>query len=164
MATVAIRENPEKMSSTLVIVGWVLRLIAAVILLQTLFFKFSGAPESVYIFGKLSSFLAGLAGPIFGAKASAAIVGSEAYSRIGSGIVELVAAVLLIYPRFPWAGALLALAATGGAVFSHLTFLGIDVQGDHGLLFGLAIVTVLCSIGVIVLYREQLPIVGDRFQ
>ncbi len=164
MTTVAIRDEARKMSNTIVIVGWILRLIAAVILLQTLFFKFSGAPESVYIFTKLSNFLAGLVGPIFGAKVAAAVAGSEAYTRIGSGAMELAAALLLIYPRYPWAGAILALAATGGAVVSHLTFLGIDVMGDHGLLFGLAIVTVLCSLGVLALHRAQLPIVGGRFQ
>ena len=164
MTTVAIREGGQKMSNTIVIVVWVLRLIAAVILLQTLFFKFSAAPESIYIFSKLSNFLAGLVGPIVGTKAGAAIAGSEAYSRIGSGVMELVAALLLIYPRYPWAGATLALAATGGALLSHLTFLGIDVMGDRGLLFGLAIVTVLCSIGVLYLYRTELPLVGGRFQ
>lgn len=164
MATVAIREQTQKMSNILAIVGWVLRLVAAVILLQTLFFKFTGAAESVYIFTKLSNFLAGLLGPVFGAKAAAVIAGSQAYSRIGSGIMELIAAVLLIHPRYPWAGAILALIATGGAVFSHLTFLGIEVQGDHGLLFGLAIVTVLCSLGVLALYRAHLPIMRGRFQ
>ena len=164
MATVAMRKQTRKMSNTIVIVGWVLRLVAAVILLQTLFFKFSAAPESVYIFTKLSNFLAGMVGPILGANAAAAIAGSEAYSRIGSGIMELFAALLLIYPRYPWAGAILALAATGAAIMSHLTFLGIDVMGDHGLLFSLAIVTVLCSLGVFYLYRAKLPIVGGRFQ
>ena len=164
MTTVAIREGSQKMSNTIVIVGWVLRLVAAVILLQTLFFKFTAAPESIYIFTKLSNFLAGLVGPIFGAKAAAAIAASEAYSRIGSGVMELFAALLLIYPRYPWAGAILALAATGGAIMSHLTFLGIDVMGDGGLLFGLAIITVLCSLGVLYLNRAQLRIVGGRFQ
>lgn len=164
MTTIAIREQTRKMSNIVVIVGWILRLVAAVILLQTLFFKFSGAPESIYIFTKLSNFLAGLIGPVFGAKAAAAVAGSEALSRIGTGVMELFAALFLIYPRYPWAGAILALAATGGAILSHLTFLGIDVQGDHGLLFMLAIITVGCSLGVLSIYRAQLPIVGSRFQ
>jgi putative oxidoreductase len=164
MATVAMQEASAKMSSSATIVGWVLRLIAAVILLQTLFFKFTGAPESVYIFTKLSEFLGHLAAPIFGANVAGMLAQSEAFSRIGSGLMELVAAVLLIWPRYPWAGAILAFAATAGAIASHLTFLGIEVQGDHGLLFALAVTVVACSLGVLILYRTQLPIVWRRFQ
>ena len=164
MATVAMREASAKRSSSAVAVGWALRLVAAVILLQTLFFKFTGAAESVFIFSKLSEFLGSIAAPIFGDSVAAMLAQSEAFSRIGSGVMELVAAILLIWPRYPWAGALLALAATGGAIVSHLTFLGIEVQGDHGLLFGLAITVVVCSLGVLRLYRSQLPIIGSRFQ
>jgi putative oxidoreductase len=164
MATVAMQEASAKMSNSSVIVGWVLRLIAAVILLQTLFFKFTGAPESVYIFTKLSEFLSQLAIPLFGANVAEMLARSEAFSRVGSGVMELVASILLILPRYPWAGAVLALAATGGAMVSHLTFLGIEVQGDHGLLFGLAITVVLCSLGLLSLYRSQMPIIGSRFQ
>src|SRR5258707_10230054 len=91
---------------------------AAVILLQTLFFKFTGAPESVYIFTK---------------------VGLEPWGRIGSGVAELIAAILLIAPSFPWLGAGLALGVMGGAIMSHLTVLGIVVKDDGGLLFGLAV-------------------------
>lgn len=164
MTTVAVQQASAKLSSSAVAVGWVLRLIAAVILLQTLFFKFTGAPESVYIFTKLSEFLGHLIAPIFGSNVAATVARSEAVSRIGSGGMELVAAILLIWPRYPWAGAILAFAATAGAIASHLTFLGIEVQGDHGLLFGLAITVVACSLGVLSLYRTQLPIVGGRFQ
>jgi hypothetical protein len=78
--------------------------------------------------------------------------------------MELLAAVLLIWPRYQWFGAILSFAATAGAIASHLTFLGIEVQSDHGLLFGLAITVVVCSLGVLVLYRSQLPILGRRFQ
>ncbi len=164
MTTVAMQHAGAKLSSSGVVVGWVLRLVAAVILLQTLFFKFTGAPESVYIFTKLSEFLSYIVAPIFGTNFAAMVARSEALSRVGSGIMELVAAVLLIWPRYPWAGAVLAFAATAGAIASHLTFLGIEVQGDHGLLFGLAITVVVCSLGVLGLYRTQLPIVGGRFQ
>ena len=164
MTTVAMQQASAKMSSSAVVVGWVLRLVAAVILLQTLFFKFTGAPESVYIFTKFSEFLGHLAEPIFGTNFAAMVAHSEAFSRVSSGVMDLVAAVLLIWPRYPWAGAILALAATAGAIASHLTFLGIEVQGDRGLLFGLAITVVVCSLGVLGLYRTQLPIVGGRFQ
>src|SRR3954452_22744817 len=98
---------------------------AAVILLQTLFFKFTAAPESVYIFTKLGVFVQTYI-------PSASIGTVEVWGRIGSGIMELIAAVLLLTPRFVWAGAILAIAATGGAIASHLTFLGIEVQEDKG--------------------------------
>jgi len=83
--------------------------------------------------------------------------------RIGSGIVELIAAVLLLTPRFVWAGAILAMAATGGAIVSHLTFLGIEVQGDKGLLFFLAITVLVTSIIALFLHRMQIPVFGRKF-
>src|SRR5712691_6951228 len=90
---------------------WALRVVAAVILLQTLFFKFTAAPESVYIFTK---------------------IGLEPWGRIGSGIAELIAAVLLFVPRLTWLGAGIAIAVIGGAIMSHLTVLGIVVMDDGG--------------------------------
>ncbi len=124
-----------------VILSWACRIVAAIILLQTLFFKFTGAPESVYIFTK---------------------VGAEPWGRIGSGIVELIAAVLLLTPRFVWAGAFLALGVMAGAILSHLTLLGIEVQGDKGLLFTLAIIVFLTSAIVLYLHRLQIPVIGKR--
>lgn len=103
---------------------WPLQIIAAGILLQTLFFKFSGAPESVYIF---------------------TTVGIEPWGRIGTAVAELVAAALLLIPALKHFGALLALGIMGGAILSHLTILGIEVQGDGGLLFGLALAVAACS-------------------
>src|SRR6266852_5059401 len=103
---------------------WALRVVAAVILLQTLFFKFTAAPESVYIFSK---------------------IGLEPWGRIGSGVVELIAALLLFVPRFVWLGAAIAIGVIGGAIVSHLTVLGIVVMDDGGLLFILALVTAACS-------------------
>src|ERR1700693_1074256 len=104
-------------STPVLILSWTCRIIAAIILLQTLFFKFTAAPESVYIFTKLGAFI-----HTYVPFASIATV--EVAGRIGSGIMELIAAVLLLTPRFVWAGAILAMAATGGAIVSHLTFLG----------------------------------------
>lgn len=118
------------------ITSWICRLTAAVILLQTLFFKFTGAPESVYIFTK---------------------VGMEPWGRYGTGAVELVAAVLLISTCHAWAGALLAMVLMLGALGSHLTVLGIVVQDDGGLLFGLALIVFLCSLATAVLHRRQIP-------
>ncbi|MGB8166291.1 MAG: DoxX family protein [Chthoniobacteraceae bacterium] len=129
----------QALSKPEVIVSWICRVVAAVILLQTLFFKFTGAPESVYIFTK---------------------VGLEPWGRIGSGVAELIAAILLIAPQFPWLGAGLALGVMGGAIMSHLTVLGIVVKDDGGLLFGLAVVVALCSAVVLFIHRKALPIVG----
>jgi len=125
------------------IASWLCRIAAAVILLQTLFFKFTGAPESVYIFTK---------------------VGMEPWGRYGSGGAELVAAILLLTPRFAWAGALLALGVISGAIASHLTVLGIEVQGDHGLLFALALGVFITSALVVFLHRNQIPFLPERFK
>lgn len=123
------------------IISWVVRIIAAIILVQTLFFKFTGAPESVYIFTK---------------------VGAEPWGRIGSGVVELIAAVLLLTPRWNWLGSLLAMGVMVGAIGAHLTKLGIEVQGDRGLLFGLAW-AVFVTAGInLVLHRTEIPYLGEK--
>jgi uncharacterized membrane protein YphA (DoxX/SURF4 family) len=114
---------------------WVLRIIAAYILLQTLRFKFLGLPESVYIFTK---------------------VGMEPWGRIGSGVVELVAAILLLIPATTAWGAFFAIGTLSGAIFFHLTTLGIEVQGDHGQLFYMGIATWLFCAILLLVYREQL--------
>ena len=126
-------------SRPLSVLSWILRLAAAVILTQTLWFKFTAAPESVYIFDK---------------------VGLGAPGRIGSGIAELIAAILLVIPRTAWLGAVLALGVMGGAIMSHLTVLGIDVMGDHGELFALAVTVALCSAIVLFLNRRDIPLIG----
>jgi putative oxidoreductase len=150
------RPRVTRMTTPVLILSWICRIVAALILLQTLFFKFTAAPESVYIFTKVGTF-------VHGYFPSASIGAVEASSRIGSGIVELIAAVLLLTPCFVWAGAILAIGATGGAIVSHLTFLGIEVQGDKGLLFGLAMIVVASSAVALFLHRQQIPIVGARF-
>ena len=126
-------------SKALSILYWSLRITAAVILAQTLFFKFTAAPESVYIFDK---------------------VGLGAPGRIGSGIAELTAAILLLIPGTVWLGAALALAVMGGAIMSHLTVLGIVVMDDHGLLFGLALTVALCSATLLLIHRRSIPVIG----
>src|SRR5438034_7906075 len=113
-----------KTTVTIAVLSWVLRITAAIILLQTLFFKFTGAPESVYIFTK---------------------VGAEPWGRIGSGVVELIAAILILTPRFTWLGSLLAIGVMAGAILSHVTVLGIEVRSDKGLLFALALIVFVCS-------------------
>jgi putative oxidoreductase len=121
------------------VASWVLQLVVAGILLQTLFFKFTGAAESVYIFSTL---------------------GAEPWGRIGSGVVELIAAILLLVPATSTVGAALALAVITGAIFSHLTVLGIDVQGDGGLLFSLAVTVFVASGLILLLRRADIPFVG----
>jgi hypothetical protein len=144
------------MTTVVLVFSWICRIVAAIILLQTLFFKFTAAPESVYIFTKLGTF-------IHGYVPSAPVSSVEVWGRIGSGVMELIAAVLLLTPRLVWAGAVLAMAATGGAIFSHLTFLGIEVQGDKGLLFLLAIVVFMTGAVALYLHRMQIPVLGKRF-
>ena len=102
---------------------WIAQIVAALILLQTLFFKFTAAPESVAIFQTL---------------------GVEPWGRIFSGVVELVAGVLLLLPKLKHWGAFIALGVMGGAILSHLTVLGIEVGGDGGALFAMALVVAAC--------------------
>jgi hypothetical protein len=127
------------------IISWAARVTVAVILLQTLFFKFTGAEESKYIFSTLL-------GPEL-----------EAYARIGSGVVELVAAILILLPSTVSLGALIALGTISGAIFSHLTKLGVVVKDDGGLLFGLAVAVFLLSAQLLMLHRRELPVLGQAF-
>lgn len=156
MTTQVISSVSRPTGTAVLILSWVCRVVAAVILLQTLFFKFTAAPESVYIFTKLGTF-------IHSYVPFAAVSTVEVWGRIGSGVMELIAAVLLLTPRFVWAGAVLAMAATAGAILSHLSFLGIEVQGDKGLLFLLAIVVFVTSAVALYLHRMQIPIPGKRY-
>lgn len=130
------------MSKSLSIVSWIFRILVALIFIQTLFFKFTGAPESKYIFTTLMG------------------EEMEAVGRIGSGLVELVASVLLLIPRTGAYGALLALATISGAIFSHLTVLGVTVNDDGGTLFGMAIGVFVLSLAILFIHRRDLPLVG----
>ncbi|WP_298136230.1 DoxX family protein [Flavobacterium sp.] len=111
---------------------WIVKLVAVAILVQTLYFKFTGAEESVYIFTTL---------------------GVEPLGRIGSGIVELIASILILIPRTTLIGALLGLGTMAGAIFSHLFILGIEVKNDGGTLFILAIITFLCCL--VLIYNQK---------
>ncbi|MAT54762.1 MAG: DoxX family protein [Saprospirales bacterium] len=113
----------------------VLRVIVVAIFLQTLYFKFTGAPESVYIFTTL---------------------GAEPAGRILSGILELVCAVLLLYRPTMIYGTLGSLGVISGALLSHLFVLGIEVMDDGGLLFGLALTVFLCSLALIIMHKSEL--------
>jgi uncharacterized membrane protein YphA (DoxX/SURF4 family) len=133
----------ETLSAPLLVTSWICRLAAAVILLQTLFFKFTGAPESVYIFTK---------------------VGLEPWGRYASGVAELFAAALLLFPRTTWLGALIAVGVMFGAIGSHLTKLGIVVKNDNGLLFALALIVLVCALATLSIHRRQIPVIGAHFQ
>ena len=122
-------------------VSWIAQLIAAAILAQTLFFKFSGSPESRFIFST---------------------VGVEPWGRILTGVLELIAVGLLLTPRLAVFGGLLSLGLMGGALMGHLTKLGLVVQDDGGLLFGLAVTVSVAATLVVWLRRGELPFVGTR--
>jgi uncharacterized membrane protein YphA (DoxX/SURF4 family) len=119
----------------------ILRIAVAVILIQTLRFKFTAHPDSVYIFET---------------------VGLEPYGRIGIGILELIAGILLLIPKTVWAGATLTLGIIGGAIMMHLTQLGIEVRGDGGTLFYTAVITFILSAIILYSQRKQIPIIGKK--
>jgi hypothetical protein len=129
------------LSRPALVASWVIQAVVAAILAQTLFFKFTAAEESVYIFTTL---------------------GMEPWGRIGSGVAELAAVILLLAPRTVVFGAMLSLGVISGAILSHLTRLGVVVKGDGGLLFFLALSVFIGSMAVIVLRRRSIPIVGAR--
>lgn len=123
------------MNKTTNIILWIAAIVAAIIMLQTLYFKFSASPESVYIF---------------------TTVGMEPWGRIGSGITELIASVLLLIPAARWMGGLMGVGVMSGALFFHLTSLGIEVMDDNGQLFYMALIVFVCSALVVFLQREKM--------
>ncbi|HLO82262.1 MAG TPA: DoxX family protein [Chitinophagaceae bacterium] len=118
------------------ILAWALRLIAAVIMLQTLYFKFTAAEESVYIFSTL---------------------GMEPWGRIGTGVMELIASILILMPRTTAIGAALGVGIMGGAILSHIFVLGISVMGDNGQLFVYALLVFFSALGLLYLQRRDIP-------
>ncbi len=118
-----------------------LRLVAAIIMLQTLYFKFTAQPESVFIFSQ---------------------VGMEPWGRIGTGLAELVASILLLIPATITLGALLATGIMLGAVVTHAFILGIDVQGDGGQLFAYAMIILIASLILLYIHKEQLTAFKSR--
>ena len=113
---------------------WILRIIPALILLQTLYFKFTAHPESVRLFTE---------------------IGMEPWGRIGTGILELIASILLLVPRFTGYGAILGLTMMTGALYFHLTKIGVNFGGNP-LLFIYALITFVCCAALILIYRNQL--------
>ncbi|WP_416867484.1 MAG: DoxX family membrane protein [Imperialibacter sp.] len=120
----------------------VMRIVAAIIMLQTLYFKFTGAPESIYIFST---------------------IGMEPWGRYMVGSMELVASVLLLIPKIYWLGGLLGMGLMAGALFFHFAFLGIEVQGDGGLLFAYAVIVFLASLVTVIDRKNDIPILKNLF-
>ncbi len=119
----------------------VIRIIVALILVQTLFFKFTAHPDSVYIFSQ---------------------VGLEPIGRIGIGIIELIAAILLLFPKTIWAGALVTVGIISGAIMMHLTEIGIEVNEDGGTLFYLAIIVFILASITLYNQRKNIPFIGSK--
>lgn len=111
-----------------------LRILVAIILIQTLRFKFTAHPDSVYIFTK---------------------VGLEPYGRILIGVLELIAGILIVIPKTVWVGATLSLGLMAGAIMMHVTKLGIVINNDGGALFTTAVVTFIISGVILFLYKED---------
>ena len=124
------------MNRNTILLFWFVRIVAALIMLQTLYFKFTGAKESIEIFTRM---------------------GMEPWGRFGTGVVELIASILILIPATVWLGAILSIGVISGAILSHLTILGIEVQGDGGYLFILAVITLICSLIALFLDRKQMP-------
>jgi uncharacterized membrane protein YphA (DoxX/SURF4 family) len=125
-----------------IILSWALRIVAALILLQTLYFKFTGHPESVALFTKL---------------------GVEPWGRIGTGVIELIAGILLLIPSTVFVGAFLGVGLMAGAIVSHLTVIGVESKGDGGQLFMLAITVMVCCLVILVLHKQQGVNLYNRF-
>ncbi len=130
-------------TKSFLIVSWILRVAIALILLQTLFFKFTAAKESVYIFSTL---------------------GIEPWGRIGSGVIELIASALLLLPSTVVYGAALSLGVISVAILSHLTKLGVAIPAvdDKGELFTLALIVFACSVAVLIMHRREIPSLKSR--
>jgi len=126
---------------TTTVLFWIARLVAAIILLQTLFFKFSGAPESVELFTRL---------------------GVEPWGRIGTGVLELIASALILIPSTVWAGSLLAIGLMAGALMSHVFVIGI-MRDDGGQLFLYAIIVFVCAVFSFWKSKAQIPSSIRRF-
>lgn len=134
---------PRPLSRAAAVASWTFQVIAAAILAQTLFFKFTGADEARFIFSTL---------------------GVEPWGRYATGTLELTAVLLVLTPRTILFGAGLVVGLMIGAVGAHLGPLGIEVQDDGGLLFGLAVVSLGAGISILALRRTQVRAAVGAFR
>jgi len=125
------------------IISWLLRLVVAITLLQTLYFKFTAHPESVHIFSSL---------------------GLEPYGSIGVGVAELITSILILIPSTKIYGMLGSLGIILGAIFSHVLVLGLDVGGDGGSLFALAILVLVCSSIFLFMHKIEILELLNKFK
>jgi len=119
-----------------------LRIVVAIILVQTLRYKFTAHPDSVYIFTS---------------------VGLEPYGRIGIGVLELISAILILIPKTVWLGSLISLGIISGAILIHLTGLGIEINGDGGILFYMGIIVFVLSFILLWVNRKSIPFIGENW-
>src|SRR5262249_21724335 len=103
--------------------------------LQTLYFKFTGAQESVDLFTRL---------------------GAEPWGRFGTGVMELIASALILIPATVWLGSVLAIGLMTGAIMSHVLVIGV-LRGDGGQLFFYAIIVMVCSLFSFWKSKNQIP-------
>lgn len=121
---------------------WILRAVVAFLLLQTLFFKFGAHEESVALFTNITNNV-----PF--------TPNNEAAFRIGTGVIELIASILILIPRTTGWGAGIAFGTMLGAIATHL-YLGLFDQ-----LFVLAFIVAAVSAALLWMYRHQLPILKN---
>ncbi|MBX2907141.1 MAG: DoxX family protein [Taibaiella sp.] len=125
------------------IISWLLRIVAAVILLQTLYFKFTAHPESVAIFSKL---------------------GVEPWGRIGTGVMELITGILLLVPATAFIGGILGMGLMSGAIGAHVFVIGIESAGDGGQLFAYAIIVFVCCFLIAIMHRRQATALAHKLK
>ena len=116
------------------IITWILRLLAAAIMGMTLYYKFTAHPQSVHLFTEL---------------------GMEPWGRIGTGVFELIASLLILYPRTTGFGAALGCGLMAGAIYFHATKLGLKFDGDYGL-FTMAVIAFVCCFILLIIFRNQI--------
>ena len=123
------------------IISWILQLVVVVILGQTLFYKFTDAPETAELFAQLG-------------------MGAFGYKLIG--LLELIACILLLIPASVATGALLGWGLMTGAIIAHVTEIGFE--GELGVLGAMAITAWLCCMVIMYLNRRSLPILRAVFR
>jgi putative oxidoreductase len=111
--------------------SWLAQLVAAAILGMAGLSKLSSAPDSVALFTRL---------------------GVEPWGRYLLGAVELLTALLLLWPKSAVVGGVLGMVLMLGAIATHLFRIGITYGGDPSL-FLMATVVLLASAATITLRR-----------
>ena len=124
------------------LISKLLSIIAAVILLQTLYFKFTAHPQSIRLFTSIGAYIHWY--------------GANPYMRIGTGVMELIAGILLLVPSVRFLGALMSLGVISGAIATHLLIptVGVNFGGDPWL-FIMAVIVFVCSFILLIIHKDQ---------